>query len=258
MLKPRYLLITIAVLAAIATYALLSRPAPRPPVVLAASSLQEAMEDAGEAWAAQGHSAPVLSFAATSALARQIEAGAPADLFVSADEDWMDKLAARNLIVPASRRPFLANRLVIVAPVTSTATLAIGPGMDLSRALAGGRLALADPDSVPAGKYAKAALTRFGAWDGIKDSIASAENVRSALALVERGQSPLGIVYETDAKASPKVRIVGEFPAGSHPVITYPLALLASSKAEDATAFRAFLLSPQGAAVFRRHGFGTR
>lgn len=262
MTKFKVLLILVAAISAIAALAMVTRPAPQAPLVLAASSLQEAMEEAGKAWAAQGHPAPVMSFAATSALARQIEAGAPADLFVAADEEWMDKLAAKGLIQARSRRSFLTNRLVIVAAKDSTTTLAIGPGMaltqELTQAPGGGRLALADPESVPAGKYAKAALVHFGVWDSVKNHIASGENVRAALALVERGQSPLGIVYETDARASARVRVVGVFPDGSHPPITYPLALLASSSLGDAAAFREFLLSADGTAIFRRHGFGTR
>jgi len=230
----------------------------RGPLVLAAASLQEAMTDAADAWAARRHARPVISFAASSALARQVEAGAPADLFVSADEDWMDYLAARSLIVPGSRATLLANRLVLVAPAQSRLRLAIARGFPLARALGNGRLAMADPDAVPAGRYGKAALTRLGVWTSVRSRIASAENVRAALALVERGAAPLGIVYATDARASSRVRVVGTFPADSHPPITYPVARLRVSTHPEAEAFRRFLLSREGKAIFVWRGFAVQ
>lgn len=230
----------------------------RPPVVLAAASLQESLSAAADAWSRSGHPRPVISFAASSALARQVEAGAPADLFVSADEEWMDYLAKAGLIAPGSRADFLTNRLVLVAPATSRLRLAIGPRMAFAAALGSGRLALADPDSVPAGRYAREALTRLGAWPQVAGKLARAENVRAALALVARGETPLGVVYATDALAEPRVRVVGLFPAGSHRPITYPLARLARSTNPEGEAFRRFLLSPAAKAVFRRYGFGTR
>jgi len=229
---------------------------PRAPVVLAAASLQDALTEAAKAWTAQGHQPPTLSFAASSALARQVESGAPADLFVSADEDWMDKLAAKGLIDPASRASFLSNRLVLIAPAASTTALTIAPGFPIAAALGDGRLALADPAAVPAGKYAKAAFEHLRVWDDVKDRIAAAENVRAALALVERGEAPLGIVYETDARASAKVRVVAIFPADSHPPVTYPVARLTGSTAVEAEAFRVWLTT-DAAPVFRRYGFGT-
>jgi molybdate transport system substrate-binding protein len=243
--------IAFAVLASVRT-----SPTAKGPIVLAASSVQEAMEDAAQAWAAKGHPEPVLSFAATSALARQVEAGAAADLFVSADAEWMDKLDKAGLLQPGSRADFLSNTLVVVAARDNPVALDLRPGVDLAGALGTGRLALADPESVPAGKYAKAALTALGAWPQVEQRVAAAENVRAALALVERGQAPLGVVYATDARASDKVRIVGEFPASSHPPIVYPLAVLARSSSPDAAGFRAFLLSAEGKAIFARHGFG--
>ena len=230
---------------------------PRAPVVLAAASLQESLTAAADAWARQGHPRPVLSFAATSSLARQIEAGAPADMFVSADEEWMDYLAARRLIAPASRADLLTNRLVLVAPAASQLRLVIGPGFPLARALGSGRLAMADPQSVPAGKYGRAALVRLGVWPSVERKVASADNVRSALALVARGEAPLGIAYATDARVTPAVRVVGVFPAQSHPRIAYPVALLSRPTDPAAMQFRRFLLGPQGQAIFRRFGFGA-
>lgn len=228
------------------------------PLVLAAASLQESLTQAANDWAAQGHPKPVISFAASSALARQVEAGAPADLFISADEPWMDYLAERNLIAPGTRVSFLANKLVLVAPTTSSAKLAIGPRFPLARALGSGRLAMADPDAVPAGKYGKAALEKLGVWSGVEAKVARADSVRGALALVERGEAPFGIVYATDAQASAKVKIVGTFPANSHPPITYPVARLKSATNIEAEAFRRFLVSAKGKAIFRRYGFTPR
>lgn len=228
------------------------------PLVLAAASLQESLTAAADAWAARGHPRPVISFAASSALARQIEAGAPADLFISADEDWMDELAKKGLIVPGTRASFLGNRLVLIAPVDSKARLVIRPGFPLARALGDGRLAMTDPDAVPAGRYGKAALAQFGIWPAVAGKIATADSVRAALALVERGQSPFGIVYATDAKASSKVRIVGTFPANSHPMISYPLARLKTATNPDAEGFRRFLLSREGKEIFVRYGFSVR
>lgn len=223
-------------------------------VVLAAASLQDALTEAADRWVAEGHERPVLSFAASSALARQVEGGAPADLFVSADEEWMDALAAKDLIDPASRKSFLGNRLVLIAPAGTKTVLDVRPGMAIGAALGDNRLSLADPAAVPAGRYAKAALTTLGVWPEVADRIAIAENVRAALVLVERGEAPLGIVYETDAHASKKVRILGAFPAASHPAITYPIARLRTSTAPDAEAFRAFLVGP-AQPIFRKHGF---
>ena len=200
----------------------------------------------------------MLSFAASSALARQIDAGAPADLFISADEPWMDDVAGKGMIRPQTRVSFLANRLVLIAPAAKPVKLRIAPGFALAGALGESRLAMADPDSVPAGKYGKAALTKLGVWAQIEPKVARAENVRAALALVERGEAPLGIVYETDAKASSKVVIVGIFPAASYPPITYPVAVLSASTSPDAEGFRKFLISRQGKAIFVHYGFVAR
>lgn len=230
----------------------------RPPLVLAAASLQEAMTEAADAWARTGNPRPVVSFAASSALARQIISGAPADIFVSADESWMDAVATKGLIRQGTRVPFLTNRLVLISPANRAPRLWVRPGFPLARALGSGRLAMADPDAVPAGKYGKTALQRLGVWQQVARRIARAENVRAALALVERGEAPLGIVYATDAMASKGVRVAGAFPAASHPPITYPVALLRASTSAQAEPFRLFLISPRGKTIFRRHGFIAR
>lgn len=227
----------------------------RGPLVLAAASLQEALGEAAIAWAAKGHPRPVISFAGSAALARQIEAGAPADLFISADEEWMNRVAGKGLIRKGTRATFLSNRLVLVAPARSNTRLAVSHGFGLARALGNGRLAMADPGSVPAGRYGKAALVRLGVWPDVSRKVVRAENVRAALALVERGEAPLGVVYATDAHASARVRVAGVFPASSHPPITYPIATLRASTHRQADAFRRFLISREGKAIFAARGF---
>jgi len=217
-------------------------------VVLAAASLQEALTDAGEAWAAAGHIAPRLSFAGSSALARQVEAGAPADLFISADEQWMDYLAERDLLRPGSRRVIATGDLVLVAPLSSQAN-----GI---AALDHGRLALADPDAVPAGRYAKAALQNLDLWSGIAPRVVPAENVRAALALVERGEVPLAIVYASDAGVSPAAKVIFRFAPDTHPPIRYPAAILRTATHPDAGAFLDFLASPAGQRILAARGFG--
>jgi molybdate transport system substrate-binding protein len=244
------------VLAGIAALAIGAAPRADPPVVLAAASLQESLDAAADAWAKAGHPRPVTSFAASSTLARQVAAGAPGDLFVSADEEWMDALAAKALLAPNTRADLVGNRLVVVESVGRHSVIPAG-GMRLARVLTAGPLAMADPDSVPAGKYAKAALERLGAWKAVSPHVVRAENVRAALALVERGAAPFGIVYLTDAKASSRVRVAGVFPRTSHPPILYPVARLARSSNPDAERFRRFLLSAQGRAIFARFGFSA-
>jgi len=239
----------------IGTPAALAASAASPPLVLAAASLQESLTAAADAWAKAGHPRPVLSFAGSSALARQIEAGAPADLFVSADEDWMNTVEQKGLIVPGTRATFLGNRLVLVAPKGRRAPVALHPTAALEKTLTSGPLAMADVGSVPAGKYGKAALTSMGLWPAVKPHVVQADNVRAALALVERGAAPLGIVYATDARASSRVKIVGAFPADSHPPIRYPIARLRTSSSPEAEAFRRFLISARGKAIFARYGF---
>jgi molybdate transport system substrate-binding protein len=225
------------------------------PLVFAAASLQESLNVVADAWAAQHHDRPVISFAASSALAKQIDAGAPADIFISADEPWMDDVQKNGLVAPGTRVSFLANTLVLVAPAGSTGTIAIKPGFPLAMALGDGKLAMADPDSVPAGKYGKAALTALGVWSQVQGRVVRGDSVRAALAFVERGEAPYGIVYATDAFASKQVRIVGVFPSNSHAPITYPIARLSASSSKDAEGFRLFVTSKQGRAIFRRYGF---
>lgn len=228
------------------------------PLVLAAASLQEALTVAADAYATTGQPRPVLSFAASSALARQIDAGAPADLFVSADAQWMDYVAGKGLLHSGTRAQLATNRLVLVAPARQPLKLRIAPGFALAAALGGGRLAMADPDSVPAGRYGRAALISLGVWAAVAPKVARAENVRAALAFVSRGEARAGIVYETDAKADGRVRVVGVFPASTHPPIIYPVAVLGRSTNPGAMRFQAFLLSRAGQAIFARYGFGAR
>lgn len=229
--------------------------AERDVTVFAAASLTNALQDIGRDYEAAGGGRVKFSFAASSLLARQIEAGADADVFFSADAAWMDYLAERKLINAKTRRDVLSNRLVLIAPAGSAVTLKIAPGFALAAALGDSRLALADPDTVPAGKYAKAALTALGVWESVANKIARAENVRAALAYVARGESLLGIVYETDAKAEPKVKAVDAFPADTHPAIVYPAALTANADEPEAASFLAYMLSAKAATVFKRHGF---
>lgn len=244
------------VIAGLAVLALGAAPAPRAPLVLAAASLQESLDAAADQWARAGHPRPVISFAASSALARQIQAGAPADLFVSADEEWMDALATKRLIAPGTRADLVGNRLVVIEPAGRRSAVPL-KGDRLARFFGAGPLAMADPDSVPAGKYGKAALIKLGAWDAVAPRVVRTENVRAALALVERGVAPFGIVYLTDARASAKVRVAGVFPATSHPPIVYPVARLASSTNPEAESFRRFLLSPRGRTIFAGFGFSA-
>lgn len=223
--------------------------------VFAAASLKNALDDASAAWSSATGKQAALSYAASSALARQIEAGAPADIFIPADTDWMDYLRQRNLIAPASEVRLLGNQLVLIVPASNPATLTIAPGFDLAGLLAGGKLAMGDVRAVPAGKYGKAALESLGVWDQAAGRVAQAENVRAALKLVATGEAAAGIVYQTDALAEPQVKTVGAFPASSHPEIIYPAALTAASTNPEAAAFLAFLQSPAAREIFTKHGF---
>jgi len=222
--------------------------------MFAAASLSGALKEIASDYQAQSGKTVAVSFAASSALARQIEASGGADIFMSADLDWMDYLDKKGLIASGSRENLLRNRLVLVAPKNSPTHIAIAPHFDLLAALKGGRLAIANPDTVPAGRYGKAALTALGVWDSVAGHLANAEDVRVALAYVARGEAPLGIVYETDARAEPNVRIVGVFPATSHPPILYPAALTRDAN-PAARAFLAYLSSPRAKAVFEKDGF---
>ncbi len=227
--------------------------------VMAAASLTDAMQALGKAWTAKGNAAPRFVFAASSALARQIEQGAPADVFASADEPWMDYLQQRDLIAPSSRTSPLGNRLVLIAPIDQPGAVALTPGVDLLARLGPqGRVATGDPASVPVGKYAQAALTTLGIWDKLAPRLARADNVRAALLLVERGEAPLGIVYATDAAVSKGVRVVGVFPENTHPPISYPFALTRRGDRPDAQALLAFLTGPEAAPTYRTLGFSVR
>jgi molybdate transport system substrate-binding protein len=242
----------LALAAAVSLGASVARAQGRPLTIFAAASLKEALDEVAAAFA--GGARPVLSYAGSNQLARQIEQGAPADLFLSADEEWMDYLARNGLIRAASRRDLLGNALVLVGPA-GTPPAEISRDTNLAGLLKGGRLAVPDMAAVPAGRYAKAALESLGLFEQVKARIAGTENVRVALALVARGEAPFGIVYKTDAAAQPQVAVVGTFPAGSHPPIVYPAAITASSSHPDAAAFLEFLRSETAARIFQARGF---
>jgi len=229
-------------------------PAARQLTVFAAASLTEVLQEIAEAYRAKTGVATRFSFGASSALAKQIEAGAPADAFVSADVEWMDYLANHGSVDLKTRRNVAGNELVLIAPAGSGVKLAITKDFPLASALGKGRLAIADPASVPAGRYARAALTALGVWAQVEPHLAPAENVRAALALVSRGEAPLGIVYRTDAAVDPKVKVVAAFPADSYPPIVYPAAKLANGAAE-AAGFVEFLGGPEAQALFHKRGF---
>ena len=224
-------------------------------LVFAAASLKNALDEVAAGWQRDTGKKAVASYAGSNALVKQIENGAPADVFMSADLDWMDYGEKHGLIRPGTRVNLLGNRIVLIAPKGSTVSVEIGNGFDLAAALAGGRLAMGNVDAVPAGKYGKAALEKLGAWDGVKDRVAQAESVRAALVLVARGETPLGIVYRTDAASDPGVSIVGAFPEDSHPPIIYPVALTKDSGNPDAAGFLKYLRSPAARSAFERQGF---
>ncbi len=234
---------------------LAARPASAEILVFAAASLKNALDDAVSAYEHQGGEKVAVSYAASSALARQLDNGAPADIFISADLDWMNYAQQHHLIRPETRKDLLGNRLVLIAPAASRLSVEIAPGFPLAKLLGENRLAVADPDSVPAGKYAKAALEQLKVWDSVAAKLARAENVRAALLLVARQEAPLGIVYATDAAAETGVRIVAAFPAASVPPIIYPIALTAASKNAGAAKFLAFLESPAARPFFEKQGF---
>lgn len=224
--------------------------------VFAAASLTDALKEISAKWTATGHLPTRLSFAASSALARQIEQGAPANVFASADQKWMDYLADKGMIVPDTRKNLLGNDLVLVAPADKHLQVTIKPGFDLVDLLgANGRLATGDPAHVPVGLYAKQALTKLGLWSQIEPRLARTEDVRAALLLVERGEAPLGIVYSTDANASKSVAVAGVFPADTHDPVTYPFAVTKAGDTPEARAFLQFLSGPQAQAVFVARGF---
>jgi len=229
-------------------------PVKAPITVFAAASLTNVLQEVGDAFTKETSIPVRFSFAASSALARQIENGSPADIFFSADLEWMDYLQTRNLIQPGTRHDVLGNRLVLIAPADSPLELEIEAHFPLLAALGKGRLSTGDPDSVPVGRYAREALGKLGVWDEIMDRLIRADSVRSALAFVDRGEAPLGIVYETDALIDKNVRMVGVFPAASHQPIVYPIALTGTARA-DAARFVAYVRGPAAAATFKAYGF---
>lgn len=224
-------------------------------LVFAAASMKNALDEADAAYKAVGGSAVTASYASSSVLAKQIEQAAPADVFISADSDWMDYVATRNLIKADSRANLVANRLVLIAPKASDAKIEIAPNFPLAAALDEGKLSMGDPGSVPAGLYGKAALTKLGVWDQVRSHVIGAENVRAALAFVSRGEAPFGIVYETDAKVDAGVRIVGVFPEDSHDPIVYPVAITQQSHHDEAGKYLAFVKSDAARAIFQKFGF---
>ena len=224
-------------------------------VVFAAASLKNALDAIDAAWKTESGKQATVSYAASSALAKQIEEGAPADVFISADLDWMKYLADKKLIKDGSDVRLLGNRIVLVAPKDSAAKADIAANFDLAGLLGEGRLAMGDVKAVPAGKYGKAALEKLGVWSSVEGKIAQAENVRAALKLVSAGEAPLGIVYQTDATAEPGVKIVGVFPEDSHPPIVYPVGVTAESNNADAAEYVKYLQSAKAKELFEAQGF---
>jgi len=234
----------------------LARAGGQPLLIFAAASLTNALREVAAQYRASGGPSATLVFGSSSTLARQIEAGAAADVFFSADTDWMDYLAARQLIERATRHDIVGNRLALIAPARSRIALTVAPGFALRAALGSGRLALGDPAGVPAGRYARAALTTLGVWSSVSDRLAPAENVRAALEYVARGETPLGIVYQTDAFIEPRVRIVALFPVRDAPPIVYPAAVVRGAHA-GAAAFVADLQSAAAQRIFHKFGFSS-
>ena len=226
-------------------------------VIFAAASLKNALDAINAEWQKETGKKAVISYAASSALAKQIEQGAPAQVFISADLDWMDYLAGKNLIKADTRSNLLGNRIVLIAPKDKAQPVEIKPGFDLAKVLGDGRLSMANIDSVPAGKYGKAALEKLGVWGSVANKVAQAENVRAALLLVSRGETPAGIVYQTDAAADPNVKIIGTFPEDTHPPIIYPIAITASATHPDAAAFLAYVKSAKAKPLFEAQGFAV-
>lgn len=257
----RRILAALALGALAASSAVEAAGAAQPVVVFAAASLKNALDDATAAWTKETGKTARISYAGSNALAKQIEAGAPADLFISADQAWMDDVARAGLLKPGSRVDLLRNALVLIAPGPekpgSDPRFALAPGLGttLTKRLAGGKLAMATIDAVPAGKYGKAALQKLGAWEAVQGQVAQAENVRAALMLVARGEAPLGIVYATDAAADPAVHVVATFPPDSHPPIVYPASVTGDSHNPDAATLLSYLRGPSARGAFERQGF---
>ncbi|MFZ3323034.1 MAG: molybdate ABC transporter substrate-binding protein [Usitatibacter sp.] len=224
-------------------------------VVFAASSLKEALNAVVHAYEANGKDHVIVSYAGSNDLGRQIENGAPADVFISADKEWIDYVVQRNLVLRGSRTKLLANDLVLIAPAASKVQLKLAPGVNIAGALGNGRIALADPDTVPSGKYGKAAFTSLGAWSAIEGKVTATDSVRAALALVSRGEAPLGVVYSTDAFLDKRVRIVDTFPANTHPPVEYRMARLKRGTSPSVTALQTYLASPEALIIFKQFGF---
>jgi molybdate transport system substrate-binding protein len=222
--------------------------------VFAAASLKTALDEIVVNFDKETNTRAIVAYGSSAALAKQIENGAPADVFISADLDWMDYVEKKGLLAPGTRENLLGNRLVLIAPAKQPVKLQPAPGFPIASALKNGRIALAEPSSVPAGKYAKAAFEKLGVWGQISGRVAAAENVRAALLLVARGEAPLGVVYQTDANSEPDVMVAGVFPPGSHPAIVYPAAALKGAR-PGAARFLEFLSRPQSRAIFEKHGF---
>lgn len=250
---PRMLLATLALMCSVLASS--QRVMAAHVTVFAAASLKESMDEQARHFEAATGNKVVVSYGASNALAKQIEAGAPADVFVSADLDWMDYLDQRKLLAPNTRADLLHNTLVLIAPTSSVSTLKLGSNFGLAPALGSERLAMANPDSVPAGKYGKSALENLGVWKSVENQIARAETVRAALALVSRGEAPFGIVYKTDALADKGVKVVDTFPSNSHAPIVYPIAVVANAKSTAATAFVEYLRSAAARQTWEKYGF---
>ena len=228
----------------------------QPLTIMAAASLTDAMKDVSLAWERAGHRSLQMSFGASSSLARQIEQGAPANVFASADEKWMDYLADRKLIATETRKDLLGNEVVLVVPINKLLHVTIAPGFDLLGMLgADGRLAVGDPAHVPVGIYAEQALKKLGMWDAVVPRLARTEDVRAALRFVELGEAPAGIVYATDAAISKGVSVAGIFPANSHDPVTYPFAIVKAGDNPEARGLMIFLEGPQSREIFVRRGF---
>ena len=224
--------------------------------IFAAASLKNALDDTNAAFTKATGVKVTASYAASSALAKQIEQSAPADVFISADLQWMDYVGERKLIKPDTRVNLLGNKLVLIAPADSKiANVTIGQGFDIAKLAGSGRIAVADVNAVPAGRYAKAALEKLGAWAAAEPKLAQAENVRATLAFVARDETPIGIVYETDAKVEPRVKVIGAFPDNSYPPVTYPIAATATTTKQSVSQYLHFLRSPAAKAIFEKYGF---
>ncbi|THV16573.1 molybdate ABC transporter substrate-binding protein [Rhizobium rhizophilum] len=253
-LKTSFLALLVSAVAILGAFMSAAR-AEEPVTVFAAASLKESVEKIAAAWKAAGGSDVRLSFAGSSSLAKQIEEGAPAEVFISADLRWMDHLDKAGRIKSDTRVNLLGNRIVLVAPKDSAATVSIFENFPLATLLGDERLAMANVDAVPAGTYGKTALESLGVWESVRDKLAQSENVRAALLLVSRAEAPLGIVYETDAQADPSVRILDRFPETSHPAIVYPAALTTDGQNPRAAEFLAYLQGKDAHAIFTAAGF---